>query len=209
MSKLCLLVHGFNVKDGGKGTIGRLLPFFTARGWDTVLFKMGFINLVEIYTENNKYAKRLAESAVNAKRLGQRVVAVGHSNGCAVIHLAVTKYAAPIDSVTYINPALDNTLKPAEQVKKWSVWYSPSDWPVKLARFMPRSIWGQMGATGYVGRFDPRLTQFNKQEMEVSSSAHSDFAKAEKLSYFGSLITEDTINEILPDKPAAVLGAAA
>ena len=195
MSKLCLLVHGFNVRDGGAGTIGRLTPFFIARGWDTVIFKMGFINLIEVYTSNDKYAQRLAEAAVNAKKLGQQVVAVGHSNGCAVIHLATTRFNAPFDAVTYINPALDNTLQPAAHIPKWTVWYSPSDWAVKLARFMPRNIWGHMGATGYVGRFDPRLTQYDKESMEVSSSKHSDFAKAEKLSYFGKLITEDTIDE--------------
>jgi pimeloyl-ACP methyl ester carboxylesterase len=189
MSQLALLVHGFNVRDRGVGTIGRLRPFFIARGWDTILFQMGWMGIFQVYSQNERHAKRLAAAARNAKLLGQDVIAIGHSNGCAVIHLATTKYKAPIDSVTYINPALDNTLVPSEQVKRVTVWHSPSDSLVKLSRFMPRSMWGSMGATGYIGD-DSRVININKQTSVVTSSEHSDFARGEKLAYFGKVISE-------------------
>ena len=127
MKTIALLVHGFNVRDKGRSTIGRLQPFFTSRGVDTIVFKTGWMELIRVYHDNRKHAKRLAEAAFNANRLGTRVVACGHSNGCCIIHIATTEFDAPIDRIAYINPALDSEKAPGPQVKAFDVWYSPAD----------------------------------------------------------------------------------
>lgn len=189
MAGTALLVHGFNVRDNGLSTVARLEPFFNVRGWDTIVFRCGWMDLVAVYTQNKKHAKRLTKAAINAKLLDNRpVIALGHSNGCAVLHLATTLYGAPIDQIAYVNPALEKQLAPGAQVKRCDVWYSPSDKPVKWAKYLPKHIWGEMGRSGYVGD-DPRMINHNKEEgVLVSSSAHSDFAQADKLAFYGPKI---------------------
>jgi len=196
MPGTALLVHGFNVRDNGSGTIARLSPYLLTRGWDTVVFRMGWMDIIQVYTQNKRHAKRLAQAARNAKLLNDDpVIAIGHSNGCAVIHLATTLYDAPIDKVAYLNPALEKDLVPGPQVSKVDVWYSPSDAPVKFARWLPKNIWGEMGRTGYEGE-DLRMRNHNKQDdYAVSSRKHSDFAKAEKLTYFAPLIINSLVYE--------------
>ena len=196
MAGTALLVHGFNVRDNGAGTIARLSPYLLTRGSDTVVFRMGWMEIVQVYTQNKRHAKRLAEAARNAKLndRSQPVIALGHSNGCAVIHLATTLYDAPIDKIAYLNPALEKQLAPGEQVQCVDVWYSPSDTPVKWARWLPKHVWGEMGRTGYVGD-DPRMINHNKQDdYLVSSKKHSDFARAEKLTYFAPLIINQLVH---------------
>jgi len=186
--RIALLVHGFNVRDHGEGTIGRFRPFLISRGWDNIMFKMGWMGFLRVYLHNKKHARRLAAAASNAKKAGNAtVIAVGHSNGCAIIHMATTQFNAPIDRICYINPALEKDKVPGGLVGQIDVWYSPSDRSVKLAKYLPRHLWGEMGSTGYVGD-DLRFTNFNKEDMVVSSREHSDFAAAEKLSFFGPLI---------------------
>ena len=151
------------------------------------------MGLIQVYLQNKKHARRLAAAASNAKKQTKaKVIAVGHSNGCAIIHMAATQFNAPIDRICYINPALEKDMVPGKQVKQIDVWYSPSDRPVQLAKYLPRHIWGEMGSTGYVGE-DLRFTNFNKEDMAVSSNEHSDFAAAEKLSFFGPLIANRLI----------------
>tara|TARA_B110001450_G_C17604718_1_gene474573 strand:+ start:316 stop:915 length:600 start_codon:yes stop_codon:yes gene_type:complete len=192
-NKIALLVHGYNVRDHGEKTIGRFRPFLISRGWDTIMFRMGWMGLIQVYLQNKKHARRLAAAASNAKKQTKaKVIAVGHSNGCAIIHMAATQFNAPIDRICYINPALEKDMVPGKQVKQIDVWYSPSDRPVQLAKYLPRHIWGEMGSTGYVGE-DLRFTNFNKEDMAVSSNEHSDFAAAEKLSFFGPLIANRLI----------------
>ena len=190
MNGTVLLVHGFNVRDNGQSTVARLSPYFLTRGWDTIVFRCGWMRLIAVYTQNKSHAKRLAKAAFNAKlQSNSPVVALGHSNGCAVLHLATTVYGAPIDRLAYINPALEKELVPGDAVKRCDVWFSPSDKPVRWAKYLPKHIWGEMGSTGYIGD-DPRMINHNKEDgMLVSSDEHSDFASAEKLAFFGPLIT--------------------
>jgi len=192
-TKLAILCHGFNVSDSGRSTIGQLQPYFTARGYDTILFPMGWMGLIQVRSQNMKHAVRVAEAARNAVLYGQEVVAVGHSNGCCVLHLATTELQAPIGKLAYINPALDSDKAPGPLVTHCHVWYSPSDWPVKLARMLPSHDWGDMGAVGYTGG-DARVISFNKESMPVSSSKHSDFADGERLAYYGPLIVDQLIS---------------
>ena len=81
--------------------------------------------------------------------------------------MAATQFNAPIDRICYINPALEKDMVPGKQVKQIDVWYSPSDRPVQLAKYLPRHIWGEMGSTGYVGE-DLRFTNFNKEDMAAA-----------------------------------------
>lgn len=176
------LVHGFNVWDGGEATIGRLVPYFEAEGWDVRMFRYGWTGLLGVRFGNKSRAKRLKELV----RPGD--IGVGHSNGCAVLHMA-SHEGAPFSHLTYVNPALDVDAAPAEGVRSVNVWHSPSDKPVRVAKFLWRHPWGQMGAKGYFGS-DQRIRNYDKEHgFRMSSSKHSDvFTDPALLDYFGPRI---------------------
>ena len=198
MKVLTIFIHGFNISDKGIGTVGKLRSFFAPYG-PYVMLSYGWFGLLGTRYKNDKIAKRLNETVVNAKKGGYSVIVVGHSNGCAIIHRASHLYDTPIDKVVYINPALIRYNTPKKGVLAVDVWYSPSDGPVKWAKWLPKSDsrpWGEMGARGYKGN-DIRVISFNKEdEFAVSSKEHSDIFEAEKLSYFGPLIAETAIKSI-------------
>ena len=97
-------------------------------------------------------------------------IAIGHSNGCAVIERAA-RYGAKFKHVTLINPALDNdrVILGAGTV---NVWYSPHDVATLLAGFLPWHPWGSQGRDGYVGT-DSRYKQFNEDILFYTNVGHS------------------------------------
>lgn len=180
-----ILVHGFNVHDGGKNTVAKLTPYLAAAGYDVRVFRYGWMGLVSVRLFNTRFAQMLADM-VNSDD-----VLIGHSNGCCLLHLAAQKRARA-RKLVYINPALDRAAPLAPQVRALHVWHSPSDKPVAWARFLPDHPWGDMGAWGYQGRHDPRITNFNKENgFEISSSEHSDVFTGKRLEYFGPLIVRN------------------
>lgn len=188
--KRVYLIHGFNVNDKGAGTIVKLRPFFLKAGFRVIPLSYLYTNLLRVRLCNRGLAYLFASMA----RPGS--IAVGHSNGCAIIHLAA-QFGAPFRDVVYINPALNKAAPLANPVRSAHVWHSPSDTPVRLARFIPRHIWGEMGRTGYTGD-DPRYHNYDKEndyrEQGFSSSAHSDIFEDANLDFFGPRIVEVILN---------------
>lgn len=190
---LVILVHGFNVYDGGRQSTAKLRPFFAAAGIPYLMLEYKHWNPISSRNGNDKLAKQLTKAAVAAQLAGYTVVALGHSNGCAIIHRATTTYHAPIIKAIYINPALVASFSAGHYVEECHIWHSPSDSPVQWAKWLPYSAvrpWGEMGAIGYTG-VDQRCINHNKQtDYRISSKTHSDVFKAEKLAYFGRKIVE-------------------
>lgn len=177
-----ILVHGFNVRDGGRGSIGKLAPYFTSAGFEVLRFDYGWRGLLGVRFGNEGVAKKL----IAITQPGD--VIVGHSNGCCVAHLAAHT-GARFGPCVYINPALDADARLAPQVPSLDVWFSPSDTPVRFARFLPFHPWGDMGRKGYVGDYDPRIASYNKEtDFSVRSDAHSDVFTEPALSFFAPLI---------------------
>lgn len=187
MKKLAILVHGFNVRDGGRDTVGTLRDYFTVRGYDVVIVRYGLFGFVRIYAKNNKVAKQVAEIAENAKLKGYHVVALGHSNGCDILHRAKTNFKAPIDFLSFINPALEKGIFPGAQA---DVWFNEDDTPVKFAKFLPKHPWGEMGATGYRGKVSMVNNHNCKKDYPVVVSGHSDIFAPEKVCFYGPTIAE-------------------
>lgn len=188
---LAILVHGFNVRDGGRATIGQLETFFSAKGIPCIVFNYHWLGVFGTYAKNGKIARRISKAAESAAKAGHRVVAVGHSNGCAILHRATIEQQARIEHLIYINPALDKNRAPGGEVNRLDVWHSPSDKPVKIAKWLPKHPWGEMGATGYDGD-DERIFNHNKEkDYPVSSKEHSDMFILENLSYFGTEVLKD------------------
>lgn len=185
------LVHGFNVADGGAGTVGRLTPYLQAAGFTVKPFRYGWRGLLGVRFGNGGIA-RLLNDAMNPGDL-----AIGHSNGCAIIHRAAKNYGAPFGPIAYLNPALDRDALLPPQIPHLAVWHSPSDRPVAWARWLPFHPWGDMGADGYRGYYDPRITNHNKQtDYPLSSRTHSDVFSPALLPTFAPLIIESLLNAL-------------
>lgn len=192
MSKwMVILVHGFNVYDGGRKSTAKLRPFFAEHNIPYLMVEYVHSNPFSSRVKNDNVAKLLTDACTNANKAGYRVAAVGHSNGCAIISVATKKYMAPIERCIYINPALEKHTCPGKQVQQFDVWHSPGDRAVKLSKWLPFSSarpWGEMGATGYIGT-DTRCSNFNKQkDFPVRSKSHSDMFDVDNLAFFGPMI---------------------
>lgn len=148
------LVHGFNVRDEGAGTIDRVGPYLDASGWVVSQYDYGWTLLLGVLFGNPGRARELSRDSEPGD------IAIGHSNGCAIIHRALHA-GAHFDQVVYINPALDTTamLPPADstRLRKLHVFHAHDDRAVHLARWIPGSLWGGMGRDGYEGPADPRI----------------------------------------------------
>ena len=180
----CWLVHGFNVRDGGRGSVLKLAPYLEAVGIEPRPFRYGFLGLAGVKAFDAKIAQMLFDAVDEGDYF------IGHSNGCCVGHMAA-KLGARFAAMAYINPALDRDAPLAKQVGRLDVWHSPSDLPVKLARLIPFARWGDMGSVGYRGVFDTRIRSHDKQhEFRISSSCHSDVFKSDKLKFFAPIIVD-------------------
>lgn len=188
MNVQALLVHGVNIWDGGRATVGELRGYFAARDVAYHILKYGHINPITTRFKNSNIAKKVADFANNSD---QPILAVGHSNGCCIIHLAIQLYGANIEHAIFINPALDIETNLGHKTT-FDVWHSPSDIPVRLARLLPKSKfrpWGAMGAYG--AKEAGNVRNFNKErDFAISSNRHSDCFHTEKLSYFGPLMVD-------------------
>jgi len=198
MKPLVILVHGFNVWDGGRASVGRLRPFFAEYGVPYLMINYGHFGLLDSRFKNDKIAKIIADAITNADR---PVLLVGHSNGCCIIYRAATRYASIIDRAVFINPALRSDINLSNtSIKSTDIWHSPSDKPVRWAEKLPFADarpWGDMGADGADFTNDS-ITNFNKERnFAVSSSEHSDVFTSEKLAYFGPLIAAASLRDML------------
>lgn len=206
MNPQILLIHGFNVWDGGKATVGELRGYFAARDMPYHILKYGHFGLWDARTKNDNVARQVADFVTRAK---EPVVCIGHSNGCAIIYLAITKYNAHPAHCVFINPALEADALEQPLPISFDIWHSPSDKPVKWARFLPKTQfrpWGDMGAVGATnGKPDSRIVNYNKEtDYPVSSNEHSDVFRTEKLSFFGPLIVNTTLQRIESCMPTFV-----
>lgn len=177
-----ILLHGFNVRDEGERTVGKLAPYFEAAGFAVKRPRYGWLGLLGVRALNGKFARLIADLSEPGDIL------VGHSNGCA-IGVEAADLGATFTQLVLINPALDSDRRFPAQIERVHVWHSPSDGPVFAAKFLPWHAWGDMGAVGYRGIYDPRVTSYNKENgYPVSSSEHSDVFAPGKLEFFAPLI---------------------
>lgn len=162
------LVHGFNVRDGGRGTVDQLIPFLKKDGHEVLQFDYGWTFLLGARFGNKGRAKKLA------KLVQPGDVLIAHSNGCTIGHRTCNLLPlVPFSIVIYIAPALDPNLVPQwGRVKKLVVYFSPDDSVVKKARWFPLVIWGDMGARGCNVKH-AKVKNFNKSRLLGTEVGHS------------------------------------
>ena len=158
MSKKVYLIHGFNVKDEGATTTGTIADLLVNKGFNVTQIHYGYFFRLRVRLCN----KGIAHTMAHLIEPGSTCIA--HSNGASIAYLAL-QYGAQWKNLTLINPALDNTLEFPEQLENIQVWYSPHDKWTGLAKYIPNSIWGNMGRVGYKGSLDDRLVQYNQEKI--------------------------------------------
>lgn len=170
-----ILVHGFNVKDGGAGTTGRLAKKFEAMDdVEVVVFAPGWRGLIGVRVSNKRRAQQLAELIRPDDLL------IGHSDGCNLIDLACHELSSLGDesvNCVYFNPALDRDTALSRIVRKCLVFHTLSDRVVWISRFLLLHPWGQMGRKGYKAKrkelHDPRYRNRAFEDMGHHGLKHS------------------------------------
>lgn len=179
----CYFVHGFNVRDDGARTIDKLAPYVETQGWNVKQFDYGWTGLFLTLVGNASRARTLAHLSQEGDS------AIGHSNGCAIIHRA-TYDGAKFKRIVYINPALDVDARPAPGVQYCLVLHSPDDVAVWAARLLPFVLWGAMGRDGYKGTPDNRVVNVNLKSFFGGEEriGHSDGFDDERIAGLGALV---------------------
>ena len=160
------LIHGFNVRDGGKNTTGTLRNQIEEAGHTVEEIHYGFFHRWRVRWCNRGVARAVSSMA----RKDSYVIA--HSNGAAIVYLAA-KFGAPFKHVFLINPALNSKLE-IPNVEKVDVFYSESDFWTGLAKFIPASLWGSQGRVGYKGEDEEgRYSQTELDKLAGREVGHS------------------------------------
>ena len=182
----CHLVHGFNVKDCGAKTIDRLIPYLNYDEVSVVQHDYGHLNIWGVLRKNKYIAEDMAP------KLHKLDVAIGHSNGCAILVKSLQQ-GAKVDKLILIAAALDKNYEFPEGVNEIHVFYSENDKTVVMAKWLRKLVfwrntflWGEMGHTGYKGN-DPRVTNHRL------TTSHSKMFSNRNIEGFSKQVT-DIIN---------------
>lgn len=145
----CIFIHGFNVYDGGAGTVDMVALLLKQRNPDTVEidtdnadYGWHFLIRVHLWILRRRAVKRIR------KALDGVDVVVTHSNGANYFMKAVKKLCKPKMKVFHLSPALNRGRKFRECDGKNHVFFTHHDKAVKWARWIPFSSWGDMGRHG-------------------------------------------------------------
>lgn len=172
------LLHGFNVRDGGKGTVGKLIPHLP----NSKILPYGWIGVLGVTFFNDNIAKMLVNQITDDCTI------IGHSNAADVIYRMTQLDNCPrIARIVLIRPALDSDVSFGDKVGRIDVFYHQGDVPVSFAKYIPCHNWGSMGTEGYDGP-DKNVVGHNSEEL-FNDSAHSAVFN-EKLTVFVPYLKE-------------------
>lgn len=149
-----VLVHGFNVRDGGKHTIDTLIPLITNEGYtvDKDEGDYGFFNIWMVRFKASKTRQRVLYRL--AKAFESADVIITHSNGANFTTQALDMLTPDYNNtklIIHISPALDCDTQIPLAVHQQLVLYTPHDKAVRLSSWLLFHPWGRMGANGYSG----------------------------------------------------------
>lgn len=182
------LIHGFNVRDGGAGTIGRMAPHLRAAGHEVVNHSYGWVGLLGLRRRNAKVVERLLAEV----KPGDAIMA--HSNGC-LIAWELVEAGAPLAAVVCIQPALRRDTRWARSAQVLCL-HNPGDWVVSMGRMWGRFAtrarpwrnrhgWGAAGRHGFTSR-QPNVYNWDTSDSAAPAVGHSGIFK--RLGHWAPLI---------------------
>lgn len=184
-----IVTHGFNVSDGGRGSVGKMLSHLPG---DPLLFSYGFAGPFSLPCKNKRALKLLLKLVKPGDDL------IAHSNG-ALLAWAVA-WRIPLRSVVVINPALRRDARWPPGLPVLCV-HNSNDWICKyLARWwsrlyqpdgIQRQGWGSAGYYGFT-RNQPHVENWDTWEnywiKPIKESTHSGLFRDENVKYWTGLI---------------------
>lgn len=183
MSNVAILLHGFNVRDGGEATTDSIIPHLIACGITPIEFDYGYLSLRDARKKDYILAGYLNEAVRDYKRRGHNVIVIAHSNGATISYLAgkMANKAETPRMLALVNPALEDNIDFSEYIEKVLVFHSRHDEATAMAKllsfFIPRQWqakrpWGDMGNVGYRG-LDPRVENVNIEFLTGTFADHN------------------------------------
>ena len=175
-----VLVHGFNVRDGGSETVDRLADYLEEAGHqvESDQADYGFFSLWMVRFRKHSAVLRIAEAIQDADAV------VSHSNGANYAHKAL-KLVQHNDRQyleVRLSPALNRSTAAAPGVTQCTVFHTLTDFWVWLSGFLPWHPWGRQGQRGYKGP-DDRMRNWNMSDIV---RGHSDYFTDENVKYISS-----------------------
>ena len=179
----CVLIHGFNVKDGGARTVDRLAPYLIKAGYEVDKDEADYGNysLLAVRFRKHSAVRRIVEALKTAD------VVISHSNGGNYEDKALKalEHHDRRYRIIRISPALNSKQRVPENVAKGWVFFTKTDKWVWLSGLLRFHSWGRMGQKGYQGD-DRRIS--NRDYSDVIKG-HSDWFSDENIQF--------TVDEVL------------
>ncbi len=163
-----VLIHGFNVRDGGKGTIDTLEQPLILLGHDPDKDRAdyGWHWLFKVRFNHKKDVQRIANALLWSD------AAFTHSNGANYFNQAcriVYKHDPEKKlKVVHFSPAIDNDAEIPKIVTHMVIFATPHDSAVKWADKLWFHKWGNAGRVGYAGSDNRGSTVFFPTVLEHS-----------------------------------------
>lgn len=185
------LIHGFNVFDGGRGTVGKLQPYI--RGAE-VSHDYGWTGLLKLHRTNKR-----AIDTISAKvKPGDFII--GHSNAAWIIYEIAHQNPGLLGGVVLINPALRRDLLWPKKLPVLCL-YNEKDWVVQAGLFWSYisemfryddHLWGAAGKYGFnqTRSHQPLVRNINTSDdwWIERATGHSGVFKAGAVEYWGKII---------------------
>lgn len=175
-----VLVHGFNVADGGERTVDRLAPFLIDAGHDVDKDEAdyGLFSLWMVRFRKHSAIVRIAKALQKADAV------ITHSNGANYAMKALKFVSGRKLVVIHLSPAVNRKASFPEAVKRAIVYFTRTDFWVWLSGFIPLHPWGRMGYAG-AKTTDPRVQ--NRDFTDIVKG-HSDWFSEDNVEFIAGTI---------------------
>jgi hypothetical protein len=143
-----VLIHGFNVKDKGKGTIDRLEKHLKKEfPLATIDKDSGDYGWIGLFVANWLYSFTNIIPRI-AIALNDADIVITHSNGSHFCMKALRMIRNSDIKIVHFSPALNSRWKFKERFRSCVVFHTYFDKTVNWAKWVPFSSWGNMGKVG-------------------------------------------------------------
>lgn len=176
------LIHGFNVTDGGRGTITNLRDYFL----NAIVHSIGLVGLFDLRWKNKQIVKSIKPF------IGPDDVLIGHSNGALIIQRLLESGVRP-KACIFFNASIRCDTRFPNSVPILNL-HSSEDWVVQFGRIWSRLVslgsiqphgWGAAGRYGLISN-QKNVLNFDMAEhyFTYRATGHSDALKPPKVAYW-------------------------
>jgi len=172
-----VLIHGFNVRDGGARTVDQLSPYLIKAGFEVEMddADYGYYSLWKVRFRKHSAVRRIAKALETAD------IVISHSNGGNYEDKALKclEHRDRHYKIIRISPALNSKQRIPENVERGFVFFTRTDKWVWLSGLLVGHSWGRQGQKGYKGD-DRRMFNHDYSEM---IKGHSDWFNQDNIEF--------------------------